>query len=142
MQFFSEEQQKNIISAIKNSEKNTSGEIKVHVEPECLGANAYDRAKEVFEYLSLHKTALRNGVLFYLAYNDHKFSVLGDTGINNKVGQSFWDSTVTLLNANFKNGDFEKGLCLAITEAGKQLKMHFPYNNNDKNEIGDDISFG
>ena len=98
MQFFTETQQKNIISAIKDAEKRTSGEIKVHIESNCKYEDAYVRAKEVFEFLSLHKTELRNGVLFYLAFDDRKFAVLGDEGINNKVGQEFWDSTKNLLS--------------------------------------------
>ncbi len=142
MQFLTETQQKNIISAIKDAEKKTSGEIKVHIESNCKGGDAYLRAKEVFEYLLLHKTELRNGVLFYLAFEDRKFAVLGDEGINNKVGQVFWDSTKNVLLENFKSNKFEKGLCLAIAEAGIQLEKYFPYKKNDSNEISDDLSFG
>ena len=142
MQFFTETQQKNIISAIKDAEKKTSGEIKVHIESNCKYEDAYLRAKEVFEFLSLHKTELRNGVLFYLAFNDRKFAVLGDEGINDKVGQEFWDSTKKLLSKNFKSGEFEKGFSLAIAEAGVQLEKYFPYQRNDSNEISDDLSFG
>ena len=142
MFILSELQQKNIVEAIKMAETNTSGEIKVHIEENCSSENPMNRAAEVFKYLSLHKTALRNGVLFYLAYEDHKFAILGDKGINDKVGQTFWDSTKKLLAENFKNGDFEKGLSLGIDEAGKQLKHYFPYNTDDKNEISDEISRG
>jgi uncharacterized membrane protein len=35
--------------------------------------------------MKMHKTKLRNGVLFYLAIEDHKLAVLGDAGINSKV---------------------------------------------------------
>jgi uncharacterized membrane protein len=142
MRLFSDAQQKKIISAIKEAEKQTSGEIKVHVEPNCQGKAALERAKEVFEYLHLHKTALRNGVLFYLATDDHQFAILGDKGIDQKVGQHFWDSTRNLLKEHFKKHDFEQGLCEGIKEAGQQLKTHFPYTNNDTNEISDEISFG
>ncbi len=142
MFILSELQQKSIVEAIKMAEKNTSGEIKVHIEENCSSVDAMERASEVFDYLLLHKTAQRNGVLFYLAYEDHKFAVLGDQGINEKVGQTFWDSTKELLRENFKKGDFEKGLTLGITEAGNQLKHYFPYNTDDKNEISDEISRG
>jgi uncharacterized membrane protein len=142
MQFFTEQQQKNIISAIHDAEDLTSGEIKVHVEAVSPYENPMDRAKEVFQLLALHKTGLRNGVLLYLAYEDHKFVVLGDEGINNKVGQGFWDSTIELMKSHFIKGDFEKGFCLAIEEAGKQLKKYFPYNDDHADEITNDISFG
>lgn len=142
MQFFSESQQQKIIQEIKLAEARTSGEIKVHIEPHCNGGDPYKRAQEVFKFLLLHKTALHNGVLFYLAYEDKKFAVIGDKGINEKVGQTFWDSTKELMVQNFKKGDFELGFCSAIEEAGFQLKKYFPYQSNDTNEISDEISFG
>lgn len=142
MFILSETQQANVIEAIKEAETNTSGEVKVHIETTCAHANPMDRAKEVFEYLLLHKTANRNGVLFYLAYEDHKFAVLGDKGINQKVGADFWNSTVELLKENFKKGDFENGLIAGIKEAGLKLKAFYPYQKTDKNEISDDLSIG
>jgi uncharacterized membrane protein len=142
MFILSELQQKNIVSAIKLAETNTSGEIKLHIEEKCSSDDPMIRAEEVFKYLSLHKTALRNGVLFYLAYEDRKFAILGDKGINLKVGQRFWESTKDLMARNFKDGEFEKGLCLGIKEAGEQLKAYFPFQSEDINEISDEISRG
>jgi uncharacterized membrane protein len=142
MFILSETQQSNVIEAIKIAENNTSGEIKVHIETTCAHVNPFDRAKEVFEYLLLHKTANRNGVLFYLAYEDRKFAILGDKGINEKVGADFWNSTVELLKEHFKKGDFENGLIAGINEAGLKLKEYFPFLKTDKNEISDDLSIG
>jgi len=142
MFILSDTQQKSIVEAIKQAENNTSGEIKVHIEEKCSTSDAMERAQEIFKYLLLHQTAQRNGVLFYLAYEDQKFAIFGDKGINEKVGQGFWDSTKDLLRENFKKGDFENGLVSAITEAGNQLKHYFPYQSDDKNEISDEISRG
>ena len=50
-----------------------------------------DRAAWVFKKLGMHKTAERNGVLFYLAVDDRKFAIIGDAGINAKVPAGFWD---------------------------------------------------
>lgn len=142
MELLQEEQQKLIIAAIKRAENNTSGEIKVHIEANCNKSDAIDRAKYIFKYLALHKTALRNGVLFYLAYEDRKFAIIGDSGINDKVGQQFWDSTKSLLIQNFKESKFTEGLVKGIEEAGIQLEKYFPFNSDDTNEISDEISFG
>ena len=68
MQILSEIEKKNIINAIHEAEDLTSGEIKVHIEEHCPNLDPGKRALELFKYLSLHKTALRNGVLIYLAY--------------------------------------------------------------------------
>jgi uncharacterized membrane protein len=140
--FFTEDQQQLIIKAIKAAEKRTSGEVKVHIEKKCTKPDVMDRAKEVFLALNLDQTAQRNCVLFYLAYEDRKFAVLGDKGINEKVPADFWETTKSLLRSHFSQGLFLEGLCKGIEEAGFQLKSHFPYNSDDINELPDDLSFG
>ena len=69
--FFTKEQQEQIVNAIKTAELNTSGEVRVHVEETCDG-EVLDRAAFVFSKLKMHKTALRNGVLFYMAVKARK----------------------------------------------------------------------
>ncbi len=138
--FFSEAEKEKIVVAIKQAELNTSGEIKVHVEEACPDANVVERAKKVFLYLSLEKTAQRNGVLFYLAHADRKFAVLGDTGIDKVVPANFWESTRDTLRMYFAQGNYSEGMQLGIKEAGQQLKKYFPYQNDDVNEVSDDIS--
>jgi uncharacterized membrane protein len=140
--FFSEEEQQYLIEAIQEAEKLTSGEVKVHIEKKCQTADVMERAKEVFLFLNLHQTAERNGVLFYLAYEDRKFAVLGDKGIDEKVPADFWNSTKDLLRTHFANAQYLDGLRKGIEEAGLQLKKHFPYQSGDINELPDDISFG
>ena len=63
--FLTEIEKEKIIAAIKQAELNTSGEIKVHVETHCPEADPFERAKQIFQYLSLNTTAQRNAVLFY-----------------------------------------------------------------------------
>lgn len=140
--FFIEEEQQHIIEAIRQAEKQTSGEVKVHIEKKCPAEDVMERAKEVFGLLNMHLTEERNGVLFYLAYEDRKFAVLGDKGIYEKVSLDFWDSTKDLLRSHFSKNQFSEGLCKGIAEAGLQLKKHFPYQSDDTNELPDDISFG
>jgi uncharacterized membrane protein len=138
--FFSEAEKEKIIAAIKQAELKTSGEVKVHVEERCTKTDPLERAKEVFLYLSLHKTAQRNGVLFYLAHGDRKFAVLGDIGIDKVVSANFWESTRDTLRQYFLQGSYSEGLQMGIKEAGIQLQKYFPYQNDDVNEISDDIS--
>ncbi|MBI5009345.1 MAG: TPM domain-containing protein [Bacteroidia bacterium] len=79
--FFSKEQQSHLLAAVKEAEKSTSGEIRVHIETNC-SEDVLDRAAWIFNKLKMHNTADRNGVLFYLAVTDRKFAVIGDGGIN------------------------------------------------------------
>ena len=138
----SEEQKKIVVEAIKTAEKNTSGEVKVHIEHHCPDTNVMDRAKEVFGILELHKTELSNSVLFYLAITDKKFAILGDKGIDSVVPTDFWESTRDSLKSHFSKNNIAEGLAEGILMAGQQLKKYFPYQSDDINEISDDISFG
>ena len=138
--FFSKEQKDLITAAVREAELNTSGEIRVHIERKCKG-EALDRAAYIFGKLHMHKTRLRNGVLFYLAVDDHKFAILGDAGINAVTPDDFWTAISSRMGDNFREGEFTRGLAAGIRMAGEQLKEHFPYTSDDVNELSDDISF-
>lgn len=138
--FFTKEQKEKILSAVKEAEEETSGEIRVHIETSCHG-DVLDRAAWIFKKLGMHKTAERNGVLFYLAVKDRKYAIIGDSGINTKVPPDFWDTTSELLKKNFKEGKFTEGLTEGVLSTGLQLKTHFPHRADDVNELPDELSF-
>lgn len=138
--FFSAEEIAALHASIHTAEKSTSGEIRLHVENHCP-YELMDRAADVFTQLEMHKTQLKNGVLFYLSIKDRKFAILGDAGINTKVPAGFWDSIKELVLDHFKNGRYAIGLCEGIEKAGSKLSEHFPYSKNDVNELSNDISF-
>ena len=139
--FLSPEEQKKVKDAIASAEKNTSGEIRVHLETDCK-VDVLDRAANLFATLGMHKTAERNGVLFYVAVKSRKFAILGDAGINNKVTENFWDHTKEIVLSEFAKGDYCSGLSKGIAEAGIILKEFFPYQQDDINELSDELSFG
>ena len=139
--FFTEEQQSAIVQAIADAEKATSGEIRVHLESSCKG-DVLDNAVYIFKKLKMHKTALRNGVLIYLAVNDRKFAILGDGGINAKVPENFWDQIKETMVSHFATGDFTNGLKQGILMVGDKLKAYYPIQSNDTNELSNEISFG
>jgi uncharacterized membrane protein len=139
--FLTATQEKQIIEAIKKSEKNTSGEIRVHIE-KSTDKPPMERALEVFHFLKMDATKLRNGVLLYIAVESKKFVILGDEGINNKVPDDFWETEKEMVLSYFSKGEFSKGLVLAINKVGEKLKNFFPYQSNDTNELSDEISKG
>lgn len=139
--FLTKLEEQEIVAAIKSAEKNTSGEIRIHLEKTTSMAH-FDRAVEVFNFLEMYKTKQRNGVLIYVAVADKQFVICGDTEINQKVPIDFWETTKTIIQNQFKSGNFKQGLVDGIKNAGEQLKQHFPYNNNDTNELSDTISIG
>ena len=114
--FFTPSEQQVIINAIKEAEKDTSGEIRVHIENRCK-REVLDRAAYLFKQLHMHKTKLRNGVLFYLSSHDHKFAILGDMGINQVVPENFWDEIKEAMQKQFQAGNFLEGLSEGIIKA-------------------------
>ncbi len=139
--FLTAEEEKQIVEAIRIAEKNTSGEIRVHIE-KTSKIDVYERALEVFRMLKMDNTKQQNGVLIYVAVEDRNFVIFGDEGINNVVDDDFWDSTKNIMQGHFKRGHFKQGLVDGILKAGKQLETFFPWETGDKNELPDDISKG
>lgn len=137
--FFTEAQEEQIIHAIRQAELNTSGEVRVHIEENCAG-DAVDRATQIFGELNMHETELRNGILFYIASEDHKFAVVGDQGIHEHVHDAFWQEIRDEVIDEFKAGHFAAGLEKGILHCGEALKEHFPYQDDDINELPDEIS--
>jgi uncharacterized membrane protein len=138
--FFSAEEKERVAEAIRIAEGNTSGEIRVHLEDSCR-SEPLDRAAAVFARIGMHRTALRNGVLFYLALKERRFVILGDAGINRVVPGDFWNNIREVMTGHFTAGRFAEGLVQGIGMAGVQLKEHFPHQADDKNELPDEISY-
>lgn len=139
--FLSKEDEQEIVQAIVSAEKNTSGEIRVHIEERSEKA-PLDRAQEVFFELHMNETKDRNGVLFYVCVADKKFAIIGDEGIDKVVESDFWDCTKDIVISNFKEANFKNGLVEGVLRAGERLKKYFPYQSDDVNELSNEISKG
>ncbi len=140
-QFLSKEEQSQIVNAIIAAEKGTSAEIRVHVDSVCKGDPMESALKE-FTRLKMDQTAEHNGVLVYVAHQSRKCAIIGDSGINERVGETFWYDCYELMVAYFKKGEFAKGIAEAVLKTGDKLKEFFPYQKDDVNELPDEISFG
>ena len=139
--FLTQEEEQAIVESIRVAEKNTSGEIRVHIE-KTTSLDAYDRAMEVFHFLKMDETELKNGVLIYVAVKDKNFVICGDKGINDVVANDFWDCTRDIMVNHFKSGNYKQGLIDGIINAGEQLQKYFPYQEGDINELSNEISKG
>ena len=131
--------QPRIVTAIGAAERETSGEIRIHIQPRAKGGDARHVAERTFERLGMTKTALRNGVLLFITSEQRSFVILGDKGIDEKVPSGFWDEIAAKLTIRFRNGEFTDGIVDAISAAGEQLKAYFPRADDDVNELPDDI---
>ena len=139
--FFSKEEGDKIVEAIRLAELKTSGEIRVHLE---VGSHnrTFEDAVEVFHRLGMDQTKDRNGILFFVVPEKKEFCIYGDTGINNKVPDGYWAETTEYVQNRFRSGDFAGGICDGILQVGEKLKIKFPYNKDDVNELPNEISYG
>ncbi|CAM1346100.1 TPM domain-containing protein [Tenacibaculum crassostreae] len=139
--FLTSEEELEIVQAIRQAERNTSGEIRVHIEKTCKISH-YNRALEVFQMLKMFNTAAQNAVLIYIAVEDHKFVIYGDKGIDAVVPTDFWDTTKNAMQIQFQHGDFKKGIIDGVLKAGEELREHFPWHIEDEDELSNEISKG
>ena len=139
--FLTQTEELEIISAIKIAEKNTSGEIRVHIE-RSSEKNHFERTQEVFHLLKMNETKDANAVLIYVAVKDKKFVIYGDKGIDEVVPKDFWDTTKDVIQSHFKSGNFKQGIVEGILKSGEELQTHFPCQVDDENELSNDISKG
>jgi uncharacterized membrane protein len=140
-EFLTREEEQAVVEAIRLAEKETSGEIRVHIE-KATSIDTFARAMEVFHLLKMDETELKNGVLIYVAVDNHAFVICGDKGINDLVADDFWDSTKEIMSARFKQGKFGQGLIDGIQKAGAQLQQYFPCDDHDTDELSNEISKG
>ncbi len=131
--------QARVVAAIGAAEKTTSGEIKVHVEARCK-SDPYARAVALFAKLGLHETREHNAVLIYVAVQDRKYALLGDSGIHEEVGSQFWSEAAAKMQQAFTRGALGDGIVGAVEAVGARLAQKFPPHADDKNEISDAIS--
>lgn len=140
--FLSPDQEKAIAEAIAEAERQTSGEIKVHIDLTCTG-DALERTREVFAEMKMHETRFRNGVLIYIATDDHKLAIYGDEGIHQCVGNTFWQAEIDLMVSHFKQGEYQQGLTEVIRQIGEKLRENFPFDQKgDTNELDNEVTYG
>ena len=125
--------------AIAHAEKATSGEIRVSVVGFFRG-DLHRLGERAFLRLGMNATSHRNGVLILVAPTRRKVVILGDAGIQARVGDSFWSGLANDLAGRFKDRDFTGGLTEAIDRIGRELAIHFPSDSADNlNELPDAV---
>lgn len=138
---FTEDEIQQIRDAIASAELKTSGEIRVHIDKKCFG-NPVKKAIRIFNALGMYRTNQRNAVLIYVATEHHKLAIIGDQGINAHVPDHFWDDERELMIGHFKQGNFVVGLMEGISKVGNQMKVAFPYEDDDVNELDNEVTLG
>ena len=137
-----------VAAAVREAERATSAEIRVHAERRVahgLRRRTVDpivRARDVFVALGMHRTAQRSGVLIYLAVEDRKLAIIGDEGIHTRVGDDYWTGVRDRMVERLRAGAMRDALVGAVTDVGAALARFFPRRPDDVDELPDDVSLG
>ncbi|TCK01633.1 putative membrane protein [Volucribacter psittacicida] len=121
-------------------EQKTSAELRVYIERKIAkNTSVLDRTLVLFDQLNMQETAQRNGVLVYLAFDDHLCGVLGDKGIHQYVGNDFWQKVNQQMIAHFKQQQYTQGILEALGAIGAELAKYFPIQADDIDELPNEV---
>ena len=136
--FLNQLQHDDIVAAIRDAEKKTSGEIRVFISHKKV-EEPVAAAQSQFERLGMVKTRERNGVLIFIAPQSRAFAVIGDEAVHRKCGEVFWRELAAEMTGHFKRGEFTQGIVHAVHKAAELLAQHFPHSPDDRNELPDAV---
>ncbi|HVU08096.1 MAG TPA: TPM domain-containing protein [Verrucomicrobiae bacterium] len=128
-----------IVAAIRDAEKKTSGEIRVFISHRKI-KNTVEAATEQFHRLGMTKTKHRNAVLIYVAPAAQQFAVIGDEGVHRQCGDAFWQLLTQEMSSHFKKSEFTPGILHAVRKAGELLAVHFPPEPENNDELPDGVA--
>jgi uncharacterized membrane protein len=128
-----------VAAAIRDAEKRSTGQIRVfvtHRRPKDILAFA----RKSFRKLKLHRTERRNGILIVVAPAAQKVAIFGDTAVDSKSDEAFWDEVIRQMQPDLKKGQFTAAIVGAVEKVGSVLAAHFPPDGSRrKNEISDEV---
>jgi uncharacterized membrane protein len=114
-----------IVAAIRDTERKTTGEIRVTVSSKHV-EDAVAAAQIEFLRLGMNHSKDRNGVLIFVAPRSHKFAVIGDEAVHAKCGDAFWRQLAEAMTGYFRKSEFTPGIVHGVQTAGELLAQHFP----------------
>ena len=128
-----------VVAEITAAEAATSGEIRIFVSARA-SVDPVAEAIGHFESLGMTQTKYRNGVLLYFAPLSQKFAIIGDQGIHEKCGPSFWQELTGEIRPLLHEGRFADAVLHAVQQAGRRLAAHFPPESGDRDELPNTIA--
>jgi len=133
-----------IAETIKEVEQETSAEIRISIR-ESRDSNEADLsldqiALREFALLKMDQTADRTGILLLVLYNERKFYIYGDVGINARSDTNTWTNVADVLKQHFKQGKFEEGVHASLRAIIPHVKEVLPRKADDIDELSNEVS--
>jgi uncharacterized membrane protein len=132
-----------IAATIAEVELATSAEIRVSIreerephEHEPIEGLAF---KE-FTRLRMQETKDRSGILLFILFEDRKYFIYGDEGVNRRTEPHTWDEIATTLHEFFSKGDFEGGIISALHMIKQRVHGVMPRSQDDTDELSNEVT--
>lgn len=113
--------------------------LRLLVSKEVLQEAAEGRALQLFAARGVHHTADRSGLLVMFSQAEHQVVILGDAGIDARMGADGWQKQVDVLVQGLRKGNAMEALDEVLEDLGAQLAEAFPRRPDDVNELGDEV---
>ncbi len=145
--YFNKRELTQLLQSIKESEIKHMAELKIVIEHSLdfisvlQGRTSRQRAIEIFSLYRIWDTEENNGVLIYLLLADNKLEIVADRGINNKLGEAYWNKIMENTLKYFKDKKYTSGVEYVIFEITKEMSQLYPLSamNENKNELSDEL---
>ncbi|MCP3914660.1 MAG: hypothetical protein GY711_03770 [bacterium] len=98
-------------------------------------AVAEEQALLEFNRAAIEETEGQTGVLLFVSLFERRVVVLGDVGVNERVGAEHWRDTDAAILAGIRGGSLRAGLERGIEMCGEVLARHFPWTDGDRDEL-------
>lgn len=142
-QYLPDESLNKISKRISDVEKKTSGELRVCIKKKRailhMFSSSRDIAMKEFYKLNMHRTVDKTGVLFLILFDEHKFEIIADEGINSKISHDTWNSITDDLKKYFTDKNYLDGIIYTLDKIGEVLIKEFPLKQGDRDELSNEV---
>lgn len=140
--YISEDELKDVQSAIAAVESKTTGEIVLSVRNKRTWLEKlytkHELAVKDFETLGVSNTKERTGILIFIIFGEKYYDILADEGIYAKIHANTWNAFERKLKKEFGNKNYSGGIHHLIEKMGGVLEKEFPARADAAND--DEIS--
>ncbi|HAY35305.1 MAG TPA: TPM domain-containing protein [Ignavibacteria bacterium] len=142
--YLSDDNLDTIVKKIYEAESKTSGEIRLSIRTK-RGYREKDltpRELAVAEFfnLGMNETRDKTGVLFYILFDEHRYEIIADAGINSRISDEEWKTLTSHITEYFKKEKYLEGILFVIEKIGSKLTEEFPVKSGDINELPNEVS--
>ena len=141
---FSQEDLKAIANVIGETEKVTSGEIRVSIRQRRgwreRTLTLEQLAQREFYTLGMMKTQNHTGILIFLLLHDRRFHIYADEGIHVKVEEGTWEKNAKEMSEHFSQQKFRDGVIHGVQSVGAVLAKYYPPRPGDTNELSNEVN--